>query len=379
MRTPYLVVFIGDNQLCFEQIEALLLKKIIELSLPEDSVLTYVNEVDKKNLYRCPVFCVYANSTVNVSSTTIDSINTIKKIGCPILPLYSKDFSSEINTILSEYNGEKKSETKVIVNHILEYFNLIKRNRRLFISYKRSDTRDFALQLYGLFESKNYNVFLDTHSIRRAVKFQEHLWHQMIDSDVVILLDSQNFLSSEWCKEELAKAQAHHIAIVRLAFPNSSINDDTVSTIDKVVIPESDVEDNVLSGTTLKHIVECVEDNRARSLASRQIRLVTDLIRKAEYYSKQVVRNDFFTLSYSSQEDGKIYYFFPAIGIPVSNDYHEIDLRWHTQLTECSQCYIIYDEADILNEWLDHLSWLDEYLRVKSVTCKNFSNWFKTH
>ena len=54
--------------------------------------------------------------------------------------------------------------------------------------------------MYEALESHHFDVFLDTHSIEKGEPFQEELWHRMTDCDVILLLNTPDFLESHWCK-----------------------------------------------------------------------------------------------------------------------------------------------------------------------------------
>ena len=101
-----------------------------------------------------------------------------------------------------------------ITNLVLENLGLLRRTRRLFISYRRSNSSHEALQLRHELDARGYDVFLDTHSVPRGDDFQEVLWHRLADSDVVVMLDTPGFMTSRWTKEELAQAEAMTIGMI---------------------------------------------------------------------------------------------------------------------------------------------------------------------
>lgn len=103
-----------------------------------------------------------------------------------------------------------------IASVLLEGLGLLRKSRRLFISYRRAETQGIAIQLYEQLDANGFDVFLDTHSIRPGEPFQEVLWHRMADTDVVVLLDSPGFLGSQWTEEELAWANSTNLQILQL-------------------------------------------------------------------------------------------------------------------------------------------------------------------
>lgn len=89
------------------------------------------------------------------------------------------------------YISEKVS---AVVNCALESFRLLRKSRRVFISYKRSESTGVAQQLFDLLIRNGFDPFLDSYSIRPADNFQEELLHRMTDSDVLIQLYTPEFL-----------------------------------------------------------------------------------------------------------------------------------------------------------------------------------------
>jgi hypothetical protein len=99
---------------------------------------------------------------------------------------------------------------------------LLRKRRRLFISYKRTESAMVAQQLYHALDERGFDVFLDTLSVRPAEQFQEHLWHRMTDSDVVILLYTKSAHASGWVEQEIERANGMKITVVQLIWPGVS-------------------------------------------------------------------------------------------------------------------------------------------------------------
>lgn len=118
-------------------------------------------------------------------------------------------------------------------------------------------------------EKAGFDVFLDTHSIRPGEPFQEELWHRMTDSDVVILLNTPNFLDSQWTKEELAKASAMSLGVIQIIWPDCSPLKE--SDLFKTIQLESEIigADGCLSNEIIFQIISETESIRARTLAAR--------------------------------------------------------------------------------------------------------------
>lgn len=373
----YQIIFFGNGIELFNEIRKNLIKSAIELGVDIDAFAFYNNEEAKEYRGNQPVFCLYSNAAKGIDDAITPFIQQQIDEGNTILPLYYKDFGNEIDDLLRDYNGlSVKEGIQSIVNHILEGFNLLRRRRKLFISYRRIDSKDIAIQLFEYFESLNYNVFLDTHSVPRGEIFQDSLWHQMSDSDVVILLDTSEFLTSKWCVEELSFAENKKIALLRIKFPSSSISDDTTALIYTFPLDKSSFKDNLLAEDTLNKISIQVESLRARALAARQDNIITEFIETARLYSKSIIRSNFNLLSYKNLIDQE-YLFIPAIGVPQSTDFHDVDLKYQTRLSSAKGVYILYDESSILHKWQEHLDWLNGQLRVRALRRADFIDFIK--
>ena len=112
--------------------------------------------------------------------------------------------------------GPKIRDWDRVASVLLEGLGLLRKSRRLFISYRRVETQGVAIQLYEQLDASGFDVFLDTHSLRPGEPFQEVVWHRLADTDVVVLLDSPGFLASRWTEEELARANSTNLQILQL-------------------------------------------------------------------------------------------------------------------------------------------------------------------
>ena len=121
-----------------------------------------------------------------------------------------------------------------IVSLLLEGFRLLRRERRLFISYKRDDSQAVANQLYDALDARSFDVFIDIRSVPPAADFQAELWHRLSDSDVVILIDTPGFRSSRWTTEELARANATNIQILHRLWPGQPEDSESLHLVTSI-------------------------------------------------------------------------------------------------------------------------------------------------
>lgn len=384
MKYKYQLVLIGENEELYNSLELQLQKSFDELKIVVD-LLKIIRESNIEEYSGGqPAFVIYAGHKNDFTNNQKEILEKQKLDGNIILPVFDKSFTDEIPDFLSNQNGVTFNDNIVkISNIILEGFELLRKNRKLFISYKRSESSNIAIQLYEFLEKNNFDVFIDTHSIDKGEEFQEELWHRMTDCDLILMLNTKEFLKSDWCKQELDKAHVKRIGIVHLLWPDCDFEDFAHlafslklknSNFDKPLF--SDLTKGRLKKDILPEILNLVESSRARNLASRQDALITDFTQAANDNMHEV------NLQYSryiTQDlaNGKLKVYIPTIGIPQSINCHNSQkLIEKIERREIESITLIYDEMSIRNYWLEHLDWLNNYLEIKTLKKLDFNNEF---
>ncbi len=108
-----------------------------------------------------------------------------------------------------------------MVDEVLGHAVLHRRERRVFLSYKRTDSEPVANQVYEALTRRGYVTFLDDVSIGKGIDFQRELKWWLNDADLLLVLLSPNFDRSAWCMEEIAFAQSRSVAVVVVDWPAS--------------------------------------------------------------------------------------------------------------------------------------------------------------
>lgn len=392
MKYKYQLIILGSKVQIIEDLIELFHKKLDELKLPNNSVkIIDSDNFEAEYLGNQPAFVFYFGD-IDSDFKDLDITQKLLKDGTMILPIYFKDesFSKEIPSILKNQNGiqYKKLEENRIVNIALESFELLNSTRKVFISYKRKESTSVAIQLFEALESHNFDVFLDTHSIGKGEAFQEELWHKMTDCDVIVLLNTPDFLNSHWCKEEFAEAGAKQIGIVQLVWPNHNVKMDDTSHISYPIQLikenfENDIFDNEdvskLKIDFIEEIIKEVESIRARNLAARQDNLITEFRNIADRLGKKVVVQPERFLT-EDLTNGERRIFIPTIGIPQSTSCQSAEIKKELlNYGDNVSVKLIYDDLRIREKWINHLDWLNKNLNVDIKTLKKqeFESWLK--
>lgn len=259
----------------------------------------------------------------------------------------------------------------------MEGFRLLRKTRKVFISYKRDESSAVALQLFGALEKSGFDVFLDTHSVRPADNFQDVLFHRMADCDIVIMLHTKKFFDSKWTKEEFEKANSMSIGIIQIVWPCIKINKEA-----ELFIPHKlKTKDfcrmhlkNKLKNKAINCIVSLAESIRARSLASRQTNIIREFLKEAKSNSiKYIIHpNNNIILKNETNSCNKLV--IPAIGIPQSDTYNYSREFLNNNIKEI---FILYDHRNIMEKWIEYLNWLNSHLPIKTIKISEVSEWIK--
>jgi hypothetical protein len=376
----YQVILLGDYNKDKDSIITEIKNQVNDLGV-QDDVLDFIEPTTFAN-YRAnnPTVVLYSG-TSSGAHQNIDLLKILRDNQEVIIPLVSdlKSCKKELPNELSIINAFEFNDKKAInslVSCILETFGLLRKTRRLFISYRREDSQEVAIQLYEALDAAGFDVFLDTHSIRPGDVFQDELWHRMADSDVVVLLNTHNFDKSRWTMEELAKANDMTIGIFQIIWdgckPLQSSDFSIKSTLSKTDIDNK----NQLLKSTVYSIIQEIESMRARCLAARQDNICTEFLKILD--SHKIGKNllCFKRTILFKTNNNKQYAIIPTIGIPRAETCEEIEtFKNIISSEEIETLYILYDHRNIRDKWIKHLEWLNKYVPVKTLKLLEAEQW----
>ncbi|WP_225890090.1 toll/interleukin-1 receptor domain-containing protein [Indioceanicola profundi] len=283
----------------------------------------------------------------------------------PVIPTVGPggDFIRDIPTFLHASNGLRRRADDqglvLLASAMLECLGLLRRQRRVFVSYRRIESRAAAVQLHDLFTARGFDVFLDTHDIRPGEPFQDVLWHRLCDSDVMVMLDTPTYFESKWTRQEICRARAKEIHVLRVVWPGHSPSRLT-EMAETVYLEAGDLEgeQGPISTDKVDAIVLAAEGLRSRSIASRHMSLVGHLRMEAERAGATIEGVGAHRAISLRSMGGKHYWVYPVVGIPTAellNDVHEKAAR----AEQHGMPVLAYNHVGISEQWVSHLKWLD--------------------
>jgi hypothetical protein len=298
---------------------------------------------------------------VGVSSAGLDPL---LRSGVPVLPVASADgqINAEIPAQLRPLNclSYATHGAQRISTALLECVGLLPRQRRVFVSYRRDDARQAALQLFNALSARLFDVFLDTHGIAPAEDFQAVLWHRLCDSDVLVMLDTVGYFDSRWTSAEYGRALAKGISVLRVGWPNVSPSPrtSTASRVD-LTADEIDAATGQLAEEAIRRICTQLEFVRGQSHAVRSLNLFSKLQQGVECIGGTVVGVGVHNAIYITLPDGKDIVVYPAVGVPTS-----LTLNDAVDHAPGRPVAVVYDHIGLHEKWLEHLAWLGKNIHA---------------
>lgn len=241
-----------------------------------------------------------------------------------------------------------------IVSAILEAIGLLPSQRRVFLSYRRTEARGAAVQLFNELSARHFEVFLDTHGISPGVDFQAGLWHRLCDADVLVMLDTPNYFESRWTEAEFGRALSKGISVLRVGWPDCtpSRRTETASRVE-LLANEIDAATGELTSAAVERIANQLEKVRSLGHATRQLSMIGNIRSAVERVQGQIVNIGLHRALHIRLANGKALIAHFAHGVPTAVVLQQIIVRSRGQ-----PAALIYDSIGLLPEWQVHLDWL---------------------
>ena len=171
------------------------------------------------------------------------------------------------------------------------------------------------------------------------------------------------------------------IGILLIVWPNHTPERNTELSI-PIKLNATDFENSKydfkncqLNEEVIPGIISSAESLRARSLGARQDNLVTEFMNSAKNQSvaAHLQPDKFINVIH---RDGTEAIIIPTIGVPHAFTYNQSEeLIKSIKLHKPKGIFLLYNHMYIREKWLQHLSWLDEYLPVNTIKLGERDNW----
>jgi hypothetical protein len=295
----------------------------------------------------------------------VASGQSVISAGAPIIPTipHNGSFAATPAPFAAANGLRRRLDDPVqveLATALLECVGLLRAQRRVFVSYRRCESKTAAVQLHDILSGRGFDAFLDTHDIRPGRAFQEVLWHRLCDSDVMIMLDTPGYFESRWTRQEIGRARAKDIQVLRIVWPGHTPSRFT-DLADTLYLNEVDLQgaDGPIRAALVDGIMLKVEVLRSRSLAARHRLIAGKLAAEAERVGGLVEAIGAHRAIALRLMNGALFWAYPVVGVPTADLLQDIAEK-AARAGQTGTPALVYDHVGLMPRWIAHLAWLEE-------------------
>lgn len=382
MRSVYEIALLGrPSQAQIDAVTAVIVRAVESFGMRVgDEVSLLVTPTTFAPDKRCAAAAVFFGSVTGSASTThdaSDALHPLLRRGVPIVSVVSdlRRTRQELPTVLHPLNAIAYDEAapERVATALLECVGLLPRQRRVFLSYRRTEAREAALQLFNALSERGFDVFLDTHGVAPGADFQAVLWHRLCESDALVMLDTPTYFDSRWTAAEFGRALAKGIAVLRVGWPDCTPSERTATASRAELLPvELDDATGRLAEAAVRRICLQLEEVRSLSHAVRHLNLASRVRIELERIGGRVFGTGAKGIIAAELPDRRVVAIHPTVGIPTSSTLHEATT---TSPVGGMPAAVVYDHVGIHPEWMAHLAWLGEKVRSARLVKASEVGW----
>lgn len=250
---------------------------------------------------------------------------------------------------------ERKQLAQNLTFAILSKLGIGNFHSRIFISYKRQDTEQLALDLYKRLtaEKLGFEVFLDTRKLDIGSKFMDDIRLTIAESDIFLLLDSSSYMDGVYTKKELYTAMYSGAGIIRIFRKDKPSNNRTFNTFQSVELKNEDAK---IDETTFQELICIINKSRTKFLKAK--------LQRINEYRKLCDKN--VKSLWSIKQGNKV--ICPMWGVPSSHRIAFLEKRVNGAHHNVSSFSVLYDHWCVPKSLNEHIKWVVDKKNIQIET-----------
>lgn len=365
-QSVYIAICFTDNQGSLKlanQLKTVLIERLRTLNngVRELEPLCSPNSRDSVGINQCQ--SVRAPETLKLlivvsdGNTNVFQNQAILQWKFKVLPVLKEGTNVTLPSPLNTPNAVFwKKDVVEVVPAILAIIGVSPEERKLFISYRRSDTSDFAEQLFDTLGHEGFEVFLDRFSINPGVNFQERLFQELADKAMILLIESPSYLQSQWVQYEIDFAKKYRLGIFAIHVAGSpktlTIDDEYRFSINLNTAMVVDSHD-------LSRLVNEVNTKHSMFLYRKRAYLSESIFQALKFYGCDPSFDAYGFITVENK-DRTIKYKILAAPRPASlNDYYLVECSGFNDKKVLISPKFMESHRDVVNSWLSRKSEVD--------------------
>ena len=179
----------------------------------------------------------------------------------------------------------------------------------------------------------------------------------------MVMLDTPTYFDSRWTRQEIGRARAKDIQVLRVIWPEQTPNK-LMAMAETVYLDRAQLEgtDGPIAPAVAEAIVIKVERLRSRSIAARYLSITGKLRADVEKIGASVEGVGVHRAVAIRLLDDRRIWAYPVVGVPTAEILNDIAAKAR-RAGQHEAPVLIYDHIGIRDSWTEHLKWLDEQIR----------------
>lgn len=308
---------------------------------------------------------VLVGPAIRSDTTVADRIQAAADVGMVVVPVVDDltTFHEQVPTGVARLNGFEwagASPAQRLARLLLEELGIEDRDRRVFISHRRSDGLGAAEQLHDELSHHRFVPFIDRFVIPKGADVQEYIANGLEQHAFLLLLETPDAHLSEWVFLEVDYALSHTMGIVILQWPGNPTTLPGSAGIPRILLDPSDlIKDDhgfdILTETALDRLVREIEAAHANGIVRRRRMLVCSVQDAARAKQATSVALRDWTLDVDGPKGRTIVAISPRL--PTAGDLQRLD-RTRAAVDTGAKALLVHATRRLRDSDSEHLKWV---------------------
>ncbi|QOR69380.1 toll/interleukin-1 receptor domain-containing protein [Ruania alkalisoli] len=282
-------------------------------------------------------------------------------------------FAAQVPDLVSAFNGFEWSggdPERRLARIVLKQLGIEERDRKVFISHRRSDGLAAAEQLYDALSHVSFSPFIDRFAIPAGDNVQLRIADALESFAFVLLLETPDAHASDWVFDELEYALAHSMGVLIVTWPDEPPPIPGSDRLPRVHLQSADLVQkghgfDALSSEAVDRVLREVESAHALGLVRRRKMLLSSVQSSAEAGGATCTALKDWSMDVSGPSGRSIVAVAPRL--PESEDLHRLD-EMRNSIQETADALLIHAARQLEASRKRHLDWAkgDRNLRMIS-------------
>jgi hypothetical protein len=293
------------------------------------------------------------------------SIDAAIAAGLVVIPVVDDlaSFTAQVPPGLSPYNGfEWSGEDPAtdLARVVLEELGIEDRDRRAFISHRRSDGLGAAEQLHDALTHNRFVPFIDRFALREGVEVQPMVADALERHAFLLILETPEAHLSDWVFDEVDYALSHTMGMLIVQWPGDPTPIPGSPGIPRLALGADDVTTDahgfaVLVPDALDRVVRAVEAAHASGIVRRRRALVRNVEDAAAVAGRSCVALRDWTVDVTGPTSRSIVAVSPRL--PGVADLHRLDTARH-DLDPTAEALLVHATRQVRPADRQQLEWI---------------------